>query len=85
MFHETTLFCPEHASNGQARMSRYLSILRRDIREFVAKLSYRTFAKLQGNDRKREIELETQVREEAESQGSDQRPTQSPADATFGG
>lgn len=48
-------------------MSRYLSILRRDIREFVENSSYRTFAELQGNARKREIELETKAREEVES------------------
>ena len=57
-------------------MSRYLSILRRDIREFVANSSHRTFSELQENARKREIELETQVREEAESQRRDRRPAQ---------
>ena len=56
-------------------MSCYLSILRRDIWEFAANSSYRTFAELQANARKREIELETQAREEAESQGRDRRPT----------
>ena len=54
-------------------MSRYLSILRRDIWEFVANSTYRTFVELQANARKREIELETQAREEAESQGRDRR------------
>ena len=58
-------------------MSRYLSILRRDIREFMANSTYQTFAELQANARKREIELETQTREEAESQGRDRRPVQS--------
>ena len=77
MFHERAMFCPEHVSTEQARMSRYLSILRRDIREFAANSSYRTFAELQANARKREIELETQAREEAESQGRDRRPAQS--------
>ena len=41
--------------------------MRRDIREFVSNLTYWTFAELQANARKREIELETQAREEAES------------------
>ena len=77
MFHERAMFCPEHVPTEQARMSRYLSILRRDIREFAANSSYRTFAELQANARKREIELETQAREEAESQGRDRRPAQS--------
>lgn len=71
------MFCPEHVSSEKARMSRYLSILRRDIREFVANSTYQTFTKLQANARKREIELETQAREEAESQGRDRRPAQS--------
>ena len=71
------MFCPEHVSTEQARMSRYLSILRRDIWEFAAKSSYRTFFELQENARKREIELETQAREEAESQWRDRRPAQS--------
>ena len=52
------LFCLEHVSTEQERVSRYLSILRRDIQEFVANLSYRTLAELQTNARKREIELE---------------------------
>ena len=77
MFHERALYFPEHVSSEQARMSRYLSILRRDIREFVSNSTYRTFAELQENARKREIELETQAREEAESQGRDRRPVQS--------
>ena len=46
MFHERVLFFPEHVSTKQARMSRYLSILRKEIREFVANSSYWTFAEL---------------------------------------
>ena len=46
MLHERALFCPEHVSIEQARVSRYLSTLRRDIREFVENSSYRTLAKL---------------------------------------
>ena len=38
--------------------------------------TYHTFAELQANARKREIELETQAREEAESQRVDRRPAQ---------
>ena len=63
------MFCPEHVSFEQARMSRYLSILRRDIREFMANSSYRTLAELQTNARRREIELELQAREKGDSQG----------------
>ena len=46
MFHERALFCPEHVSTEQARVSRYLSILRRDIMEFVENSSYRKLAEL---------------------------------------
>ena len=67
MFHERAMFCSQHVSTEQARMRRYLSILRKDIREFVVNSSYRTFSELQANARKREIKLETQAREEAES------------------
>ena len=59
IFHERALFCPEHVSSEQACMSQYLSILRRDIQEFVAKSTYWTFAKLKENAQKKEIELET--------------------------
>ena len=94
MFHEKAMFCPEHVSIEQACMSRYLSILRRDIREFVANSSYSTLAKLQPNARRREIELELQTREdEEESWGRDRRPVQSqpatkrakPTDSRVGG
>ena len=74
MFHERALFCHEHMSMEQACMSRYLSILRRDIREFLMNSSYRTLAELQTNSRRREIELETQTKEERESKGRDRRP-----------
>ena len=57
-------------------MSRYLSIVRRDIREFMENSSYGTFAELQANAWKREIKLETQVREDVESQRRDRRPAQ---------
>ena len=74
MFHERALFCPEHVSTDQAHMSRYLSILSRDIREFVTNSSYRTFVELQENAWKREIKLETRAKEEAESQGRGRWP-----------
>ena len=76
-FHERAMFCPELVATEQARMSRYLGVLRREIREFVSNSTYHTFTELQANARKREIELETQAREEAESQQADRRPAQS--------
>ena len=76
-FHERAMFCPELVSTEQSRMSRYLGVLKREIREFVSNSTYRTFTELQANARKREIELETQAREEAESRQVDRRPAQS--------
>ena len=58
MFHERALFCPEHMSTEQAHVSRYLSILRRDIREFIVNSLYRTLVELQTNSRRRETKLE---------------------------
>ena len=49
MFHERELFCPEHVSTEQARVIHSLSLLRRDIREFVANSSYQKLAELQTN------------------------------------
>ena len=68
MFHNRALFCPKHVATEQECMSRYLSILRRDIREFVVNSSYRTFFELHANARRREIQLETHASEDAESQ-----------------
>ena len=44
---------------------------------FVANTSYRTLAKLQTNDRRREIELVTQAREDRETQVRDRMPVRS--------
>lgn len=56
-------------------MTRYSSILKKDIRKFVTNTQYRSLAELQSNASRREIELETQVREgEKESHIMDKRP-----------
>ena len=49
----------------------------RDIREFVANTSYQTFAELETNAKRREIELETHVTEEREIHARDKRRVQS--------
>lgn len=59
-FMERALFCPECESSKIVMMSRYLSILKTDIREFVANNRYKILAVMQGHARKREIELDTQ-------------------------
>lgn len=35
MFHERSMFCLEYASTKQTQMTRYFSMLKKDIREFV--------------------------------------------------
>ena len=86
MFHDSSMFCLEYASTKQERMTRYLSMLKKDIREFVTNsqyrtlvgLQYRTLVGLQSNARRREIELKLQVREtELDTHMRDRRPIQS--------
>ena len=62
MFIERAMFCPEFAS-GQAQMSRYLSMLKRDIRQFVSAWRCETLLELQEAARRRELEIELQLRE----------------------
>ena len=74
MFHERAFCCSEHVSTKQERVSQYLSILRRNICDFVVNTTYRILVELQTNARRREIELETQARYEKETQVRDKRP-----------
>ena len=46
MFTERAMFCPEFASE-QVRMSRYLSMLKRDIKQFVSTQRCSTLLELQ--------------------------------------
>ena len=45
-------------------MSRYLSMLKRDIRKFVSTQRFETFLELQEAARRRELEIELQLREQ---------------------
>lgn len=53
-FMERALFCSEYESSKKVMMSRYLSILKTEIREFVANNRYKILAEMQGHARKRE-------------------------------
>lgn len=64
MFIDRTLFCPEFAACKQAQMTRYLSMLKKDIRQFVSTQHYGTLVELQEASRRREIELELHTREQ---------------------
>ena len=57
MFTERAMFCLEFASE-QARMTRYLSMLKTDIRQFVATQRCDTLLDLQEAARRRELEIE---------------------------
>ena len=39
MFHERSFFCPEYASLEKVRLTRFFSMLKRDIRELVTNTS----------------------------------------------
>ena len=57
MFTERAKFCPEFASE-QAQMTRYLSMLKTDIYQFVSTQRCDTLLELQEAARRRELEIE---------------------------
>ena len=59
-FNERALFCPEFAATERMRMTRYLAMLRTDIREFVSAARHQTLTDMIAAARARELELETQ-------------------------
>ncbi|KAL4555554.1 hypothetical protein LXL04_038176 [Taraxacum kok-saghyz] len=69
-FNEMALFCPKYAADEEMKMTRYVSMLRTEIREFVTATSFTTLAALIEAARRREIELETQARKKRAVQGS---------------
>ena len=62
MFTERAIFFPEFASE-QSQMTRYLSMLKTDIRQFVATQRCETLLDLQEAARRPELELELQLKE----------------------
>lgn len=63
MLTKRALLCPDYTSSEHVKMSRYLSVLKIGIREFVSNNRYKTLAEMQEHDRRMEIELETQMKE----------------------
>ena len=57
MFTERAMFWPEFASE-QSQMTRYLSMLKTDIRQFVSTQRCDTLLELQEAARRRELEIE---------------------------
>ena len=69
-FRELTLLCPEVAGSERMKMSRYVGMLRTDIREFVRGARCESLVAMYEVAREREIELETQARKRKISQVS---------------
>ena len=66
IFTERSMFCPKFAFE-QAQMTRYLSMLKIDICQFVSSQRCDTILKLQEAARRRELEIELQLREQREA------------------
>ena len=57
MFTEGDLLSPEFATSEQAHMTRYLSMLKKNIWQFVSNQRYGTHAELQDATRRQDIEM----------------------------
>ena len=66
MFTERVMFSLEFALE-QAQMSRYLRMLKRDTRQFVSTQRSDTLLELQVAARRRELEMELQLREQTQA------------------
>ena len=61
-FIEMARFCPMYEANGEMKKTRYLGMLRDDIREFVGTTHYPTLADMMEAARRRELFLTTLVK-----------------------
>ncbi|XP_023747807.1 uncharacterized protein LOC111896008 [Lactuca sativa] len=77
MFTERAMFCPEFALE-HAQMTRYLSMLKTDIRQFVATQRCDTLLELQKAARWRELNHEMQLREQRQARNSRSRRQSGP-------
>ena len=66
MFTERAMFLPEFASE-QSQMNRYLSMLKTDIRHFVATHRCETLLDLQEAARRHELVIELQLKEQRQA------------------
>ena len=67
IFTKRALFCLECFALELARMSRYMRMLKTEIRKFVSTHHYSTLCKLQDAMMRLEIEIEIQMREETQA------------------
>ncbi|XP_052626750.1 uncharacterized protein LOC111890364 [Lactuca sativa] len=63
MFMERAMFHPEFAASKQAQMTRYLSMLKTEIRQFVSTQHYGLLLEMQEASRQCEIEIDLQTKE----------------------
>ena len=62
MFTERAMFCLEFAGSELAQMTRYLSMLKTDIKQFVSTKCYGSLLELKKAAMRRKIEMELQTR-----------------------
>ncbi|KAL4591583.1 hypothetical protein LXL04_004552 [Taraxacum kok-saghyz] len=67
-FNEMAIFCPQYAADEGMKIARYTGMLRTNIREFVVAYPRTSLADLMEAARRREIELDTQVRKRKAAQ-----------------
>ncbi|KAJ9565502.1 hypothetical protein OSB04_001468 [Centaurea solstitialis] len=76
LFLEHSLFCPEYVASERMKMSRYVEVLKPEIREFVVMSECKTFHRMHEVARIRELELERQSkRKKAETTQTQTQPT----------
>ncbi|TLX66073.1 hypothetical protein E9993_23485, partial [Labilibacter sediminis] len=69
-FMEMLSFCPAFAGDETWLVSRYIDILRTEIREVISMQEFATLTAVMGAARKREIELQTQSKRKADDTSS---------------
>ncbi|KAJ9563463.1 hypothetical protein OSB04_008623 [Centaurea solstitialis] len=75
LFLERSLFCPEYVASERMKMSRYVEVLKPEIREFVVMSECKTFHRMHEVARIRELELERQnKRKKAETVQTQTQP-----------
>ena len=67
-FNEMALFCPQYAVDEGMKIARYTEMLRTNIREFVVAYPRTSLVDLMESARRREIEIDTQVRKRKATQ-----------------
>ena len=83
MFNERVLFCPQYAADEGMKIARYTEMLRTDIREYVVAYPRTSLVDLMDAARRREIEIDTQVRKRKATQALVPASSESKKGKTF--